>query len=117
MNVPREAICPKGRLHVWRDFSEFPDAFVEFCVQCSLRVIWKKDEFGRIDNRAYLRRHFRDFCQPHGPTAKAFAMIYGEEAYRRAVAEKAPERDVEWDEAGEDARAYLRELKKEKAAI
>lgn len=116
MNPPSEAICPKGALHRWTESQEFHDAYVEICEQCSKRMIWRKDEFGRMDNRKYSRAHIRSFAQPTGPTAKIFAMAYGEDVYRRAIKKRITTK-VNWDRAMDDARGYLRELNKEKAAI
>jgi hypothetical protein len=117
MTIPQEAICRKGALHRWTDSVEYHDAHVEVCEQCSTRMIWRKDERGRMDNRKYLRAHLRSFAQPHGETAKAFALAYGEEAYRKAVREKPNSMPVNWDLAHDDARQYLRELQREKTAV
>lgn len=117
MNIPEDAKCPKGGLHRWSESKEYPDAFLETCEQCSKRMVWKKDEFGRMDNRAYLRAHLRSFAQPHGETAKAFAMAFGEKAYREAVKAKPHQTKVDWELAGLDARKYLRELQKERTTV
>jgi hypothetical protein len=117
MRISEESICPKGGLHRWTDSKEYHDATIEVCQQCSKRMIWRKDEHGRMANRAYLRAHLRSFAQPHGETAKAFAYAYGEEAYRKAVKERPHNLGVNWDLAHDDARKYLRELQKEKSTI
>lgn len=115
--IPNEARCPKAVAHDFRDVASYPDATVEMCVNCSKRVIWKQDERGRMDNRGYLRAHFRSFVQPVGSNAQAFAAIHGEKAWRKAVEERPNELPMDWDLAGEDAKKYLRELKKEQKII
>ena len=113
--TPKESLCSRGFLHLWRDITEYPDAFVEVCVNCSLKVIYHKDEQGRTDNRLYLRAHYRDFLQPYGATAQDFALVYGEKAYREAIRSKAF--SPSWNEAGEEALHMVRELRKEKTLI
>jgi len=76
MRIPSEAVCPKGGLHKWTDSKAYHDATVEVCEQCSLRMIWRQDDKGRMNNTGYARAHLRSFAQPHGPTAKAFALAY-----------------------------------------
>lgn len=112
----QEAKCRKNRYCRFEIVKDYPDAIKEICVYCSRTMIWKKDRFGRIDNRDYARHHLRDFCQPYGMTAKYFAEIYGEEAYEKALKHR-PDRKTDWDEAGEDARRMVRELRKEKVIV
>ena len=117
MQIPLEARCARGKLHEYMDVIEYGDAFVEVCVRCSGKAIYRKDEHGRIDNRRYLRAHYRSFVQPHGVTGPHFAYVYGEKAWREAVSKPPVRLPVDWDTAGQDALRYLRELRKEKTTV
>lgn len=114
MNLPSEAICLKGRLHRFDEAREYHDAFLEFCVECGERAIYRKDESGRIDNRLYLRRHYRSFVQPYGSTGEAFRMVYGDRAYFQAMKSKKWKKPVDWGEALTDAKKHLKEMKADK---
>ena len=111
MTIPTEAKCPKGRLHRFDDAREYRDAFVELCVECGAKAIYRKDESGRIDNRLYLRRHYRSFVQPFGSTGEAFRMVYGDRAYFTALRSKKWKKAPDWEEALNDAKRHLREMK------
>lgn len=111
MLMPTESICPKGKLHRFDDAREYPDAFLEFCVECGEKAIYHKDSSGRIDNRLYLRRHYRSFIQPFGSTGEAFRMVYGDKVYFRALKNKKWKPPADWGQATDDAKKYLRELK------
>ena len=101
-------------LHKFAEAKEYPDAFVEWCVLCGDKRIYRKDASGRIDNKLYLRAHYRSFVQPYGASGQAFRSVYGEKAYWNAMKNKAWKKPVDWDEATDDAKRYLRELKKDK---
>lgn len=117
MAIPSEAKCPRNVAHDFRVTGSYPDATVEVCSFCSKKVIWRQDSRGRMDNRGYLRAHLRSFVQPHGLTERAFALIWGEKAWRKAVKERPNSLPVDWDVAADDAKKFLRELKKETTAI
>jgi len=117
MIIPSEARCRKAGLHDFHDVSDYADATVEMCTFCSTKIVWRKDDRGRMDNRRYLRVHLRSFCQPFGTTAKAFALAYGEKAWKQAVKKKQYRLPVDWEQAGRDALNYLRSLKTEKAVL
>lgn len=65
--------------HRYEKVSENSDGLVEICKDpsCRKRLVTKKDKFGRIDNRTYLREHTADFAQPTGSTKKVFEQVYG----------------------------------------
>jgi hypothetical protein len=111
MEIPKEAICPKGKLHKYDDAKEYKDAFVEFCISCGTKRIYHKDKSGRIDNRVYLRSHYRSFVQPYGSTGQHFRMVWGDKIYFKAMRNTKWKKKVDWDEASNDAKKYLRELK------
>lgn len=116
IRIPTEAVCRKAAAHDWRS-TAYRDATVETCAFCSAKAVYRNDAKGRMDNKKYLRAHFRSFVQPRGPTAQAFAAIWGEGAWRKAVRERPNVADVDWDLAAEDAKKYLRELRKEKNVV
>jgi hypothetical protein len=78
-----------------RDYCQFKavlvndEAQVEVCTKCGRKVIYNKDETGRMDNTQYLKDHIRDFCQPFGATREEYIHIYGHEAQQRSVRLKA----------------------------
>ena len=111
-----EAKCRKNKYCRFEQIGDYSDAFKEICVYCSRTVIWNKDQFGRIDNRKFLRFHLRDFCQPYGLTGKVFAQVYGEEAFRKAM-NRPSKKNYSLDEAAEDAKVMLRDLRKEKVIV
>lgn len=115
--IPKEARCSKTLLHDFKDVSDHKDAQVEMCRFCSTRNIYRKDDRGRIDNRRYLRAHFRSFVQPLGPTSRYFREVWGDKAYWSAVRSKKWRKPVDWAEAMTDARKYLSELQKDRAMI
>ena len=112
--IPKEAQCPRNGIHDFKTIGEYPDAFVESCRFCSEKAIYRRDASGRMDNRRYLRAHFRSFVQPHGATSGHFRQAWGDKAYWQAVRSTKWKKPVDWDEAMVDARKYLRELQKEK---
>lgn len=114
MTIPKEASCRKATLHDFKDVSDHRDAQVEMCRFCSAKNIYHKDDRGRIDNRRYLRSHFRSFVQPLGPTSRYFREVWGDKAYWDAVKYKKWKKPTDWEEAMTDARKYLREMQSEK---
>ena len=76
--------CSKNFLCDFKSIGEHPDAYVEICTNCAKKVIYNKDENGRIDNAQYARDHIRDILQPFGSTAKLFEKIYGRTALIKA---------------------------------
>lgn len=75
------ARCPKNKWHAYTDLFEDSGGKVEVCIWCGTKAIYRKNN-GKIDNRAYLKDHVRDFCQPTGPTADVFEEIYGKTAIK-----------------------------------
>ena len=53
-----------------------PDATVMVCVECKKKFVFKKDRYGRMDNRKYYRINKRDFLQPG---AKYYNKYYGKD--------------------------------------
>ena len=104
---PKETFCAFGMT--------FDDASVrkERCRFCHKLVSYKKIEGGRIDNAKYLRDHIRDFCQPHGATARIYEQIYGKASVRRhdsLVSMHAKKNDLH--ETFDEARDILKTMKK-----
>ncbi len=117
MEIPSEAICPKAFLHDFKDAKERPDAFIEYCVKCGMKAVYHKDKSGRMDNRLYLRRHYRSFLQPHGQAGSHFRKCWGDRAYWHAIRSRRVKKKLDWDEAYDDAKKYLKDLQKEKTAL
>lgn len=114
MTVPNEAICPKGFLHDFADVQERPTAFVERCVNCGHKAVYGKDRSGRMDNRRYLRAHYRSFVQPKGAGSNAFRKAFGERAWRNALRNGEYRPKYTWETAFANADRGLAELRKEK---
>ena len=68
--------CRKGILHQFERLREKSDAFIEICVLCGEKVIYRKYEKGRIDNVKYRNDHKRDFIQPYGRDKKLFIKLW-----------------------------------------
>lgn len=49
---------------------------VETCKICNKTFRFRKHFKGRIDNRAYLEAHARNFAQSHGRTKRLYMKIY-----------------------------------------
>lgn len=80
-----DSACGKNVLCDFSDVRDMKDAQVEVCVRCGKRVVYKKGNDGRIDNRKYLRDHIRYTIQPFGKTRKLFFRIYGEGKFRDII--------------------------------
>ena len=104
--------CRKKRYCDFKPIVDNSEAQVEICVQCSKKVIYRKDETGRIDNAKYLRDHIRDTVQPFGRTRKIFLEIYGDKPIQqlrermRGKKDKAQQRR-EWDQMKQDLKRRL----------
>lgn len=98
-----EKSCKYHKFEISRDL---PDAQVEICVLCGIKVVYKKIR-DRVDNAKYYMDHLRDFCQPWGRTAGIFAEIYGQEGINRAIkhAEFLKERatKTDWQQVSKEA--------------
>lgn len=83
--IPEEARCGRGLagLHDFVQEVDNDEALVESCRYCGKRSYFNKRD-GRIDERLYLRTHFRDFLQPVGTTARLFRDVYGQDAVKSA---------------------------------
>lgn len=114
MTIPNESKCPKGFLHRFEDATERKDAFVEYCVLCGEKAVWRKDAKGRMDNRKYLRAHYRSFVQPRGAGSGAFRKAFGEKAWREALRNREYRTKYSWDTAFANADRALAEMRKEK---
>lgn len=72
----------KGKLpHAYEIEFDNPQVQAEKCSICGDEIKFQKDSQGRIDNLAYLKAHLREFCQPTGPTAKLYYILYAPELY------------------------------------
>lgn len=91
--LPEESKC-RVTAKILCDFrvtGDYPDAQVEVCNFCGRKVIYNKSR-GRIDNKLYLRQHFRDFVQPYGEMRDLYRRLYGLDsviARERTKAERA----------------------------
>lgn len=61
------------------------DATIEVCSNCGKKVIYRKREKGRIDNKKYLRDHIRSTVQPFGRTKNIFFQIYGNQPLKNLL--------------------------------
>ena len=73
--------CKAGLPHDYRPTNDGPTLLSETCVICGDRQKWNKDERGRVANKDYLEAHIRDFCQPTGPHAQLYYLLYAPELY------------------------------------
>lgn len=116
MQIPIESQCPKGFLHDFIEARERKTAFTEICKNCGHKAVYGKDAKGRMDNRLYLRAHYRSFVQPRGSGSNAFRKAFGEKAWRAAVKSRAYRPRHDWQTAGENAHRMLAEMRKEKTS-
>lgn len=65
-------------LHNYQIVGQDEKACVEVCKECKHKLITKKYENGKIDNKTYALEHKRDILQP---TDKLFKKFYGNKAY------------------------------------
>ena len=63
-------------IHDFQIKAEDDSVIVEKCKLCGEEKRYNKVE-GKIDNKAYLKDHARDFCQPSGRTGDLFNKLYG----------------------------------------
>jgi len=59
---------------------ENPQRKIEVCQICNKKFRWNKGYRGRVQNKAYLEAHVRNFCQRFGSTKKIYALIYKPES-------------------------------------
>lgn len=74
-----------NHLHRYIVIRETNDGILEHCEACKKRLVTKKDRRGRIDNKAYLKEHERDFMQPSNPR---FEYEWGKPNYGNNKTEK-----------------------------
>ena len=74
--VIRDYGCRNRMPHDLKPEHESTSIKTEVCKICNKRFRFKKHYKGRIDNRAYLEAHARNFAQPRGRTKYLYAKIY-----------------------------------------
>lgn len=114
--IPEEARCGRGvaGLHDFVQEVDNDEAIVESCGYCGKRSYFNKRD-GRIDERLYLRTHFRDFLQPAGTTARLFREVYGHdavEAAREAAMTMEKKGYMKSDRFSDDLRRYAQDTLK-----
>jgi hypothetical protein len=65
-------------IHDYQIITDSEHGLVEKCKLCRKRLVTRKGNKGRIDNKKYREEHRRDFLQPSGKTKGDFAKTYGE---------------------------------------
>ena len=75
---PPESICPKGKLHDYKNTLTDKRFIVDTCSQCGHTGTWQKHNGKMLNEEGYVASHFRDFLQPAYPTTDLFREIYGE---------------------------------------
>lgn len=66
-------ISPTG-LHDYYTLEDHGDAVVDVCNRCHSRLVTRRDDYGRTDNRVYVKEHERDFLQEND---RRFVVEYG----------------------------------------
>lgn len=87
-------------------------ATVERCKECSTRLIYKKID-GKIDNKRYLREHYRDYIQ-HG--SKDFHRFYDSREYQKRQDEQERDKQRIIDENNQKIEDYKRKEKRNKTS-
>lgn len=74
--VIRDYGCRNRMPHDLEKLYENSVVKVEVCKRCGKKVRFRKYFKGRVDNRAYLEAHARNFAQSWGRTKRLYYKIY-----------------------------------------
>jgi hypothetical protein len=118
--VFEEARCKKNKYCSFIPLQDTERALKEACEFCGRTVVWNKDEYGRMDNKKYLRFHVRDTAQPKGITARVFKECYGKEQADHILKKWETQReDVSdsWDQTSDLAHKDIQEMRKSRQTL
>lgn len=74
--VIRDYGCRSRMPHDLKPVFENKVVKIEVCQICGKRLRFRKYFKGRVDNRAYLEAHSRNFAQSRGRTKRLYMKIY-----------------------------------------
>lgn len=74
--VVRDFGCRDRMPHDYQQKYDDSKIKVEICHRCGKQIRFKKHLGGRVDNRAYLDAHIRNFVQKAGRNKRLYMKIY-----------------------------------------
>jgi len=77
--------CRYGMPHDLKPLQDTGRVKWEVCIICTKKFRWNKAYKGRIQNKAYLEAHIRNFAQRFGPTKRIYHKIYKSEAIKIVI--------------------------------
>lgn len=77
MNYYQNSKCHRAWLHKFKILFNKEYGYAEVCERCHMRLHFRKDPSGRINNRRYVSHHIREILQPFNKLFKHEHPNYG----------------------------------------
>lgn len=78
MNYYQNSKCHRSWLHKFRILFNDERGYAEVCERCHVKLFFRKDPRGKINNRRYVSFHIREILQPFNKLFKKEHPHYGE---------------------------------------